>query len=366
MDFGDLSKRIWTDNTDKNSFYMFRRSFEVDNFNKVIFKISTCSYFALYVNGTFFTRLYHRYFTFAKQYQEFDLSFLINKNAKNNISLLCFGFDDSGFIGELFVDETLLLVTDPSWLACNCDALISATPGHALQFTHEEQYDSRKEVKDWYKLDFDDSNWEKCVEVTDPKYLWKGFNKSFTTDLSYEPICAKAIVAAELAQTREGYRFFWPRQNGVTIFFTELFCKSDCNIRLFSKTPPAIITVNSIPVKMSESISLPKGRHLLMVTMFTDLEILLATNGIIKFKASFDSQSESEWAMIVLPSVDVKYPWHETVVDIIHNNPQITDIHSKSTLKELFESYKDVVVGAVCGKSSSLFNVLSQEYFLPL
>ena len=365
MNFGDLSKRIWAIDADNSSFYMFRRSFDVGDCNKVIFKISTCSYFALYVNGTFVTRLYHRYFTFAKQYQEFDLSYLINKNAKNNISLLCFGLDDYGFIGELFVDETLLLVTDPAWQTCYCDALITGTPGHSLQFTQEEQYDSRKEVKDWYKLDFDDSNWEKCEEVTNPKYLWKGFNKSCTTDLSYEPICAKAIVSAELAQTREGYRFFMPRQGGVTMFFTEMYCKSDCNIKIFSKKPPAIITVNSIPVKMEESISLPKGRHLLVVTMFVDLEILLATNGIVKFKAISDSQSESDWGMIVLPSVDIKYPWHETVVDIIHNNPQITAIHSKSTLKELLESYKDVTIGAVCGKSSSLFNVLSQEYFLP-
>ncbi len=365
MNFPIKAQKIWSEEYIPNSFTMFRKKFSINEFKDAHLHISTCHYYSLFINGINITRLFHRYFDFSKQYQDIDIGKFLIKQSQNTIALLCYDIDENaGLMAELLIDNEVKLYSNSDWKCKICNAYNNNAPSHALLFLIEEQYDARLEENNWENQDFDDSGWEKCVVKSST--TWKNFNKSTTCGLSYEPILGKFFVATQLAKTRSGIRHNLIKSNlGVSIFATLISCNEDAEISLFANNNPSVITMDGNAIELNNSIHLPKGQHLLMLTAFTNIELLIHSNATLKILANHLTNTNAEWAVMVIKSKDVKFPWHEVPDDIIAQTPQINDAHLKTTVQELKETFITDFSDAEIGENSSLFNVLSQEYFMP-
>lgn len=366
MDFPVKAKRIWGADPCVNSFYMFRREFELADFKTAYLNISTGHYYALYINGQHVTRLYHRYFDFQKQYQEIDLTPYLCSQGSNTIAILCFGQSgQTGLMAELVVDNNIWVFTDPSWRYKQCTAYNNRAPGHCLLFGIEEQYDAREEDIDWFNASFDDKDWSFCEEDSSDNN-WKNFNKSLTCDLTYDPILGESLIAAELAKSREGKRYHLTKDvGGIGIYTSVISCREETTLSLFANKQVAAISIDGEAVKLAEEIPLASGEHLLTLSCFTTLEFLIESKQDIKLSGKELSGTDAEWAVMVISSKYIKYPWHEAPGDIIQDTPEIDEAHQKITAKELKEKFPEGFTEVKLGPDSVLFRVTSQAYFMP-
>ncbi len=366
MNFPAKAKRIWSEGHVPNTFSMFRKKFALESFETAQLYISTCHYYALYVNGEQVTRLFHRYFEFRKQYQEIDITPYLKPQGLNTLAVLCYGHGkDTGLMAELLADGAVLTATDNTWRTRRCAACNPGAPGHALLFGIEEQYDARLEDTGWCEPAFDDTGWEFCQDVSAAS-KWRNFTKSVTCDLTYDPVPAQSFVAAQLAKRRDGKKYHLRiPERGIGVFATVVTCKEETCVSLYADMQPALLSLDGLPVALEEIVTLSSGEHLLMLSSLRPFEVLIHARGDIGVSAQEITGVEGEWAVMVIRSKYVKYPWHENPGDIIKQAPGLHEAHSKTTATGLVEEFPAEFVGLKTAQNSALFRVTSQEYFMP-
>ncbi|MBT3191725.1 MAG: family 78 glycoside hydrolase catalytic domain [Verrucomicrobia bacterium] len=367
MTFPLKAKKIWTSGAPApNTFSMFRREVEVGAFEQASLRISTGHYYALYVNGEHVTRLFHRYFDFHKQYQDVDIAAYLKAESLNTIALLCYGGGaDSGLMAELIADGDVLTATDSSWRWQRYSAYNAQAPGRALLFGIEEQYDARHEALGWSGNAYDDSGWAFCEAVrADNK--WRNFTPSTTCNLTYDPVQGESFAALQLCKEREGVKanLTLPRQ-GIAVFATVITCCEETTISLFASNAPSRVTVDGQPVAMEEDLPLSAGEHLLVLTSLGSLELLIHTRGDIGVSANTLAGADADWAVMVLESQYVKYPWHESPGDVIRQAPEVDEAHGKPTANALKAAFPEAFEAVKTAQDSSFFRVVSQECFMP-
>ena len=366
MSFPARAKRVWSEAHTPNSFVMFRKSVQVGGFEKACLRISAAHYYALYVNGEHVTRLFHRYFTFNKQYQEVDIAPYLEADSLNTIAMLSYGERaNTGLMAELIADGDVLVSTDTTWRHKRCEAYNHNAPGHTLLFGIEEQYDARLEAIDWVGASYDDTDWAFCEE--DPsENTWKNFTKSTTCDLTYDPVLGQSFIAMQLSRARAGasYQLTIPRR-GIGVFATVVMCSEDTCVSLHASAQPSVLTMDGRPVALGDDITLSKGEHLLTLTCLGSLELLIQAAVELKVSADGIAGADAEWAVMVIESKYVRYPWHESPGDVIKQAPQVDEAHGKISAKELAAAFPAAFEGVKSAPNSALFRVTSQEYFLP-
>ena len=366
MEFPAAAKRIWSKEQSPNTFVMFRKSVQVGSFEKACLRVSAAHYYALYVNGEHVTRLFHRYFEFSKQYQEIDIAPYLEADSANTIAILAYGQrGNTGLMAELIADGDVLASTDTTWRCKRCEAYNRNAPGHTLLFGIEEQYDARLEEVDWAGTSYDDSDWAFCQE--DPsENTWKHFTKSTTCDLTYDPVLGQSFAAVQLCRERQGPKasLTLPRQ-GIGVFATVLTCREETTVSIFAGKPPSVLTVDGQPVALEENVVLSKGEHLLMLSSLDPLEVLIHTDDGVSASATQIAGGDADWAVMVIESKGVRYPWHESAGDVIKQAPDVDVAHGKQTAQELTAAFPAKFEAASSAPNSALFRVTSQECFLP-
>ena len=366
MTFPVRAMKIWSKAQAPNTFVMFRKSIQVGSFEKACLRISAAHYYALYVNGEHVTRLFHRYFAFSKQYQEVDIAPFLETDSANTIAILAYGQNgNTGLMAELIADGDVLVSTNTTWRCKPCEAYNPHAPGHTLLFGIEEQYDARQEETDWTGTSYDDTDWALCQE--DPSEItWKHFTKSTTCDLTYDPVWGRSFAAMQLARARAGARYHLaiPRR-GIGVFATVITCDADTSVSLHASAQPSVLTMDGRPVALGDDIALSRGEHLLTITCLGSLELLIHAAVELKVSARDIVGTDAEWAVMVIESKYVRYPWHESPGDVIKQAPQVDEAHGKTSARELAAAFPAAFEGVKPVPNSALFRVTSQEYFLP-
>lgn len=165
---------IWNNTNDDNTWMCFRKkvTLEEDEAEKVIAKIGVDSKYWLYINGELVIRdggLKRGEKKDSIYYDEVDLSQYF-KPGENTIAILAwywggqsFSHISSGQAGMFFEAEagSKLIITDDTWKVKKYDAFgqDGIKPNYRM-IEYNVYYDARMGNDDWYKVDFDDSNWE--------------------------------------------------------------------------------------------------------------------------------------------------------------------------------------------------------------
>lgn len=166
------------DNTKKNEWVCFRKNFNIDNKSKIedaVCRIAVDSKYWLYINGEIVIRdgqLKRGEKGNSIYYDKVDIEKYL-RIGENNISILVWHFGKSGFshidsgYGTLFFQAQLgedLIISDDTWKVTKNSAYLEDEELTNPRLSESNIfYDSNLELENWYKNNYDDSNWSNAV-----------------------------------------------------------------------------------------------------------------------------------------------------------------------------------------------------------
>ena len=357
LNFPEKARRIWAKDCEAAGFCVFRRSFTWQGGQSAVLRVSAGHYYALYINGEERSRLFHRYFNFAKQVQALEIGHML-REGENTVAVLAYGDGDNGLMAELRSDDELVLFTDENWRAIRCPSFERNAPGHALLFGIEEQFNAALWDENILSADFDDGAWPACETVEKPLHEWSGFALSDTCDLTWDTVYPKSAETVWLCRSRPGYRFGLRRRStGVGMLFAAFTAAENGTLSLLSKNN-AIACLSMDGERFPQTkIEFSAGTHLLCVTVFEhELEMLVSTQSDLTFGA---------WREASVQTASVEFPWHETATDVMSRTPEIDAFHAcdnAAAVEALFAG--KILTPDHLLPESSLFRTVTQEYFL--
>ncbi len=176
------AKWIWLrgEERPRNFFAMFRRTFRAPrNVKSVRLAITADSRYVLYVNGERIGQGPPRSFPWRQNFDVYDVAPYL-RPGRNVIAVLVHHYGHStfqyiegrgGLLCQLDIETpkgTLTIGTDRNWRVSVCEAFSRFVPRISCQQGWEEQFDARKWPEGWTEADFDDSGWERAVEIGEP------------------------------------------------------------------------------------------------------------------------------------------------------------------------------------------------------
>lgn len=163
----------------QNRHILFRKKFTLKSTEKATLKITADDYYKLYINGQFVTQGPASSYPNAYYYNEIDVmpylaegenTFAVHTYYQGLVNRVWVSADLRQMLWlSLDVGGETALVSDETWL-CNDHTGYSAldTVGYDTAFT--ECCDSRDENIDFYKTDFDDSQWKNAAIYKNADY----------------------------------------------------------------------------------------------------------------------------------------------------------------------------------------------------
>ena len=166
---------IWDENVTLNSWLCFRKSLDIQNeeeLNNVIANITVDSKYWLYVNDELVIRdgsLKRGRTPTSIYYDQVDISKYLTKG-ENTIAILAWHWGKDSYSHNSYAHKGLLfqaqigdktIISDESWKVSKNEAFLTEkafSPNWRLP-EYETIYDARLAKEDWYKKDFDDSDW---------------------------------------------------------------------------------------------------------------------------------------------------------------------------------------------------------------
>lgn len=158
----------------KNRHMLVRKKFEIlSDFENAHIYITADDYYKLYINGKFVGQGPAPAYYFHYNYNKYDITPYLKKG-ENIIAVHLYyqglinrvwnsGDLRQGMIGEIYVDDKLVLATDRTWKYKISEAYKSGgIIGYDTQYL--ENIDSRLIEQNWKQLDYDDSDWQEVQE----------------------------------------------------------------------------------------------------------------------------------------------------------------------------------------------------------
>ena len=177
--FSWVANYIWAEESEPNMWACFRKDFFVSSkkdIENVKFRIAVDSKYFMYINGELVVRdgALKKQVRDCIYYDEIDVSDYLKKG-ENNISILVWYYGVSSFshvdtgtgallfqgkVGnqDILSDETWKVIINPAYI--KDEELINKRLAEKNII-----YDARKELVNWYKPEYDDSNWENAKMV---------------------------------------------------------------------------------------------------------------------------------------------------------------------------------------------------------
>ncbi len=287
--FSPAAHWIWgaSDPAPRNIWRYFRRNFSAPaDLERAMLLITADTRYECTLNGVHLGRGPARGFPFAYSYDTYDVTAALRRGATNTIAALVNFLNDhtmsyirgrGGLLAEVVMERTdgstIRIGSNGDWLTQPCPAFSADAPRVSLQLDFEEQYDARQEIADWQSPAFDDSAWEKAVEIGPVGCApWTALVPRAIPFLSEDPVAPIAIRAAELARPapgimwhldvreparsmRTGFRTAPPGERG-WIIFTELFAPRDCAI-----TVHTYASYERIDLRVNDDLMTPIGER---------------------------------------------------------------------------------------------------------
>ena len=157
----------------QNRHILFRKKFNLEDYNTAVMKITADDYYKLYINGVFVTQGPASGYPTAYYYNEIDVTeYLVSGENVIAVHTYYQGLINRVWVSgdnrqmmwmELSVDGEDFLVSDESWLCCNHSGY---SPLEIIGYdtAFNECYDAGSKEEGFYKSDFDDSGWEQaCI-----------------------------------------------------------------------------------------------------------------------------------------------------------------------------------------------------------
>ena len=177
---------IWADTSSPNTWACFRKNFvlEDNNFGLVNAKIAVDSKYFLYINGqrVVFDGGLKKQVRDAIYYDTVNITRYLQKG-ENNISVLVWYYGESSFshvdtgTGALLFQAQIkdkFILSDDSWKVIINPAFLKDEEQNNKRLAEKNIiYDARKEIADWNKPEFDDSEWKNATivgNVSDERY----------------------------------------------------------------------------------------------------------------------------------------------------------------------------------------------------
>jgi alpha-L-rhamnosidase len=166
----------------KNYHMLVRKKFNIKEMgSNAYLDITADDYYKVYINGEFVGQGPASAYYFHYNYNRYDVSRYL-RDGDNIITVHVYyqglinrvwnsGDYRQGLIGELYMDNDLILCTDSTWKCTQALEFIGNTTfGYETQYV--EDIDSRLKEKNWKKLSYDDHNWENAyVNISDDHEL---------------------------------------------------------------------------------------------------------------------------------------------------------------------------------------------------
>lgn len=157
----------------QNRHILFRKKFNINSYKTAVMKITADDYYKLYINGVFVTQGPASSYPSAYYYNEIDVSdFLVSGENVIAIHTYYQGLINRVWVSgdnrqmawlELQLDGKTALVSDETWL-CRSHSGYSPLEIIGYDTSFNECYDSGSKETDFYKPDFDDTDWENaCI-----------------------------------------------------------------------------------------------------------------------------------------------------------------------------------------------------------
>ena len=156
-----------------NKHILFRKKFNIKKFKKAILNITADDYYKLYINGEFVTQGPASGYISSYYYNEIDVSkYLIEGENVIAVHTYYQGLINrvwiSGDLREMLwcslkLDDKEVLVSDTTW-KCAYHSGYSECGIFGYETQYAEFYDANAREVDFYKKDFDDSNWKYAKE----------------------------------------------------------------------------------------------------------------------------------------------------------------------------------------------------------
>lgn len=200
---------IWggEEESPRNEWRLFRKSFECDDFEKVKMSITADSRYVLFVNGKQVGRGPVRSWPFELRYDTYEIEHLLKKGKTNTIAVLVQHYGISNFYyirgrGGLLaqlefqnIDGSIhYLHTDSSWKTIPHPGYDTRTPRMACQQGFVEKIDASLWEGNWNEVDFDDSNWQKAKVIGEVGMEpWTSLKPRDIPFLTEEPVYPKKV-----------------------------------------------------------------------------------------------------------------------------------------------------------------------------
>ncbi|WP_240547770.1 family 78 glycoside hydrolase catalytic domain [Paenibacillus lignilyticus] len=161
----------------RNEWRCFRKtfSFEQTGSSETKLKLTADSRYVLYVNGSQVGRGPVRSWPFELAYDEYEIGYLLNRDALNTIAVLVLHSGISTFQylrgrGGLLlqvedIDGTALLCTDESWTTAVHAAYDATSSRISCQLPFTDRYDARNWDDAWVEPKYDDAAWEQATVI---------------------------------------------------------------------------------------------------------------------------------------------------------------------------------------------------------
>ncbi len=195
---------------DQDDYTYYRKHFSVPNkkIKRAIVYITACHSYELYINGKFIGKGFNHHYPQYSYYQAWDITPFLLKNNENLLGCLTHWYGGGqgrakgtrGLLAKTIIDyddsTSTTIVSDDSWKQNRAEQW---TPNRPLRngegIGRIELIDSRKKIKDWNKISFDDTNWNQATEIgTHPTAPWTGVLRPDLTRLIEKEIKPKTVT----------------------------------------------------------------------------------------------------------------------------------------------------------------------------
>lgn len=337
------AKWIGAASSGENFCYIFRKEFEVKEFEKASLLLAVMGYARVFINGEAAISHSMRSFSFDKLFEAYDIGKYLRKG-KNVIAVLATGEPtqiEHEFLAEIQFSggNTCSVSTDSSW---RWQLFLPYSEGvnfFVNQLGYEEVFDSNLFDKEIFLPCYDDLAWGNASErVFSDIHLTKNEQKlEMCKSVWPEKYCSactyKNPTGYNMALRIKGYE-----TKNATAFVTELSLKNDATIIIKLTTEASKISVDGKPVLQNEKINLSKGRHKLCYYALTfrvqDSEIFIETQDEICFSSHFFEGSRA--AILEVVGAKWEYPWN-MMVDCVEVPKIILDLMDAPEMESIPE-----------------------------
>jgi hypothetical protein len=199
------AKWIWVNNNkdaSRNLYVYARKSFEVPlDVEAAELKITADARYVLFINGKRIGNGPIRGWQHSWFYDVYDVKPYLNAGLVNTVSIIVwqpgetnfqYPLGRGGLLAQLSMKtksgREIILATDRNWKVCISAAYDQHTPRISCQQGFVEHYDSSADPE-WKHPDFDDSNWQNAVELTEVSVKpWVNLFKRPIPFLTNEPV----------------------------------------------------------------------------------------------------------------------------------------------------------------------------------